>query len=655
MSLQVIWRTSWSLAVSLLVLGSLLAVPIYGQGERATVTGTVMDSSRAIVVGAKVSIRNIQTNVVTQTTTNSAGIYYLPALPPGRYELKVDQTGFRPAIVADIPLGAAFTATFNVTLEVGTVTQAVEVQATAVQLEAQTTGLGKILQNQSIAELPVVARDPTSLLSLLPGVQPQAGAALSTGIMAKMSGGTAIQNSLLTDGGQSSGFSTRSAAIVPLESVQEVRVDTTTYASEFGRSGGGVINVVTKSGTNQFHGVGYEFLQNDHLNANSWQNNRSKVTRGLYQNNLYGAAIGGPIIRDRTFFFFNYEAGRQGTPLQFLGTVPTALQKLGDFTQTLNGTGQPIITYDPVTTRSDPARPGQYIRDPFPDNTIPQPRINPVSSNVLKYWPDANRPGEGPAAFNNYFKAAKSINHTDTWLLRIDHVISDKHRLFGRFDGRQARSFTSGLGVEDVALISSNISSTPIRDGLVSFTSTFSPSLLGELRLSYVRLQSQSEWDGKGFDIASLGFPSSLVKAIRYNTFPNISVSQYTSGTGLSVSRGTSLEVDSISGGNKSLSPSDNWQLQYHLTWLQNRHKIKFGTDLQLIRLNSATTNSPAGAYFFDRLYTQGPNPLRPVQRPGAVLPASFSGFLSPIASVLIPPLWPQEDIMHSMFRTTFN
>src|SRR4030095_10086438 len=134
------------------------------------------------------------------------------------------------------------------------------------------------------------------------------------------------------------------------------------------------------------------------------------------------------------------------------------------------------------------------------------------------------------------------------------------------------------------------------------------------------------EWDGKGFDITSLGFPSSLVRAIRYNTFPSISVSQYTSGTGLAVQRGTSLEVDSLTGGNRSLTPSDNWQLQYHLTLLRNRHKIKVGADLQLIRLNSAATNSPAGAYFFDRLYTQGPHPLQRSSASGSGFPRLLPG-----------------------------
>ena len=388
---------SW---VSRLLLGALFTAAALAQGERATVTGTVADPSGAIAVGAEVSIRNIGTNVVSRTKTNSAGIYYLAALPPGRYELRVELPGFRPAVVGDIPLGAGLTATFDVTLQVGPVTEAVEVTATAVQLEAQTTGLGKIIETRSLTELPVLGRDPTQLVTLLPGVSPMGGSTSGVGTNVKISGGLAMANGLLTDGGESRGtVRTDQANVIPLESVAEVRVDTATYAAEFGRSGGGVINMVTKSGTNQFHGVLYEFLRNDHLNANSWDNNRNKVRRGLYQWNQFGAAVGGQIVRDRAFFFVNYEGNRQRTPYQFLSTVPSPEQKLGDLSGTLNGSGALTMIYDPLTTRADPSRPGRYIRDAFAGNRVPQNRSHPISQKLLKYWPEPNRPGEGPAPF----------------------------------------------------------------------------------------------------------------------------------------------------------------------------------------------------------------------------------------------------------------
>lgn len=592
----------------------LLPVGARAQGERATVTGTVMDPSGTIIVGAALRIRNVATNVATTTKTNSAGIYYLPALPPGQYELRVEHPGFRPSVISDIPLGVGLTATFNVTLELGAVSEAVEVQATAVQLESQSTALGKILQTRTISELPLLGRSPMQLVSVIPGVQPPGGQTVAGSgetYEVKMSGGMQTQNGVLTDGGESRGpVYSESSFTVPIESVAEFRVDTATYSAEFGRAAGGVVNLVTKSGTNSFHGVVYEFLRNDHLNANSWQNNRSNLKRNLFQRNEYGAAVGGPILRDRTFFFMNYEAQRQGTPIDFLSTVPTAAQKQGDFSATLDGAGRPITVFDPLTTRPDPSQPGRFLRDAFPGNRIPQERINAVSRNVLNYWPAPNLPGEGPTLFNNYFRTGKRVTNSDTWVARVDHLFSERHRVFGRLITRQTESTSVGLGDENAAFPAQSISSAPRRSALISVMSTFNPSLLGELRVSYSRFQYNDYSDQQAFDIASLGFPQSLARDIQYQTFPLVSVSQYTVGTGLSVTGGSSAEVGDLSGAGKNYTPQDTYQVQYHVTYLRNRHKLKMGTDLQLLRLSTFNTIAPTGRFFFDRVYTQGPDPM---------------------------------------------
>jgi len=283
------------------------------QGERAAVTGTVTDSSQAVISGAAVSIRNLATNVVTKTTSNAEGIYHIVALPPGEYELTVGKPGFRPSRTSNIPLSVNLTATINVVLEIGAVTEAVQVQATAVQLEAQTSGLGSTVETRRVVELPLLGRNPLSLAALAPGVIPtrgQVGAggdAIGSAANSRISGGLAMQNAVLMDGGDSRGFTSGGQAYVfPLESVAEFRIETATYSAEFGRAGGGVVNVASKSGTNQYHGVLYEFLRNDHQNANSWSNNRNRVPRTLFQRNEFGAAIGGPLISKRPLFFAHY-------------------------------------------------------------------------------------------------------------------------------------------------------------------------------------------------------------------------------------------------------------------------------------------------------------------------------------------------------------
>ncbi len=603
--------------VLIVSMGALFAAPGWGQVERGTVTGIVSDSSGAVIAGASISIKNVNTNIVTKTESGPAGIYYLPSLPPGRYSLRVEKSGFRPDVVSDVVLTADLTATFNLTLQVGAVAEAVEVQASAVQLEAQTSGLGHNMETRVIAELPI-GRDPLALAAIVPGVQPVGGGTVnSTGnpnTVVKMAGGTSSQNGVLTDGGENRAFHPSTASIVPIESIAEFRLETATYGAEFGRSGGGVFNIVTKSGTNDFHGVLYEFLRNNDLNANSWSNNRSGIAKTHNDQNQYGVAIGGPVLRNKLFFFYNYDAQRQSSPITSLGTVPTALQRAGDFSQTLNSAGNRQIVYDPTTTRPDPANAGQYIRDPFPGDVVPTNRINPVSTAVLPYWPLPNRPGEGNTLINNfYFSSGASRSNYDTNLARVDYNLSDKNKMFGRVNISRPLSFHTGLPLQDVAIVSGNRTSSPVENAIIGLTTIFSPKLLGELRFGYIRLNSDSAWEGSGFDVASLGFPASVnnvIKNLETNTFPNISVSQYTVGTGLSVTSGSSAEVNSLAGGNRTFTPSTNWQLQYDVTVIRNRHKIRFGAQLELLMLASLATNSPAGAYFFDRLYTQGPNPL---------------------------------------------
>jgi hypothetical protein len=183
--------------------------------------------------------------------------------------------------------------------------------------------------------------------------------------------------------------------------------------ADFGNFQGAIVSASIKSGTNEFHGDVFEFFRNDVLNANSWSNNRNKVSRGLFIRNEFGTAVGGRIIRDRTFFFVNYEGRRQGSPDQFLATVPTPEQKAGDFSRTFDNQGRLIMVYDYLTTRPDPGNSGRYIRDQFPGNRIPDTRIHPISKNVIGYWPAPNRPGEGLANQRNYFASGKNVSPAD--------------------------------------------------------------------------------------------------------------------------------------------------------------------------------------------------------------------------------------------------
>lgn len=593
----------------------------FGQGERTSITGTITDDSNAIVVDASVTVRDRATNVETKTTTNSAGLYFITSLPPGEYDLRAEKSGFQTSTVERIPLTLTLVATINVQLHVGSVTQTVAVTANAVQLESQTSALQSTITTRSVSELPNINGSPLAYAALAPNVVPTTGqqglgnAVIGSATNAQMGGGLAQQNGYLVDGAESRGTNENGTAYaVPLEAVSEVRVDTTTYSAEFGRAIGGITQVATKSGTDQFHGTGWEFIRNADLNANSWQNDRNSIAKAPFQYNRYGANIGGPIKRNKLFFFFNYEATRQGGPAQVLGTVPTDAQKSGDYSHTFDSKGELDVVYDPLTTAANGS--GGYVRSAFPNDVIPASRFNNISQNVLKFYPEPNRPGQGAANINNFFMSGKSITNTDNYLARVDHYINEKNRIYGRYGFTPYKSYANLPGsasdptAPGFAYAAQSIASNPGTSAMISFLSTFTPNLLGEARISYTRLQFNTYPVAQNFNVGALGFGSNVTGHIGYGQFPAISVDTYATGGGLAVTGAASTDFDSLGGATRTYTPMDTWNVNYHLTWIKTRHNLKFGTDDALMRSFLYNSQYSAGQYIFDRTYTQGPNPL---------------------------------------------
>jgi hypothetical protein len=592
---------------------------VFAQSERTSVTGTVTDSTKAAVPAANVAIRNVATNIVNRTTTNSVGLYFITSLPPGSYELTVEKTGFRPAKIENLPLTTGLAATQDVVLEVGTVQQALEVSASAVQLEAQSSDMNNVVTARSVAELPILTRDPLAFSALAPGVIPTQGQQGNPGIIGRITtsqvgGGLAQQNGVLIDGAESRGATESGLAYsLPIEAVSEFKLETASFNAAYGRVAGGVAILSTKSGTNQIHGGAWDFLRNNHLNANSWSNDRNHIPKALFQRNAFGANIGGPVViprayrgQDKTFFFFDYEGTRQGSPQQILNTVPTAQQRAGDFSQTLNRLGQLDVIYDPSTTRADPNNPGHFLRSAYPGNIIPASSINNISKNVVGYYPLPNFPGQTAQLVSNYLVSGKSITNTDNYLARVDHYFSDSERIFGRVGYAPFTSFSS---ITNLAFAEQTISSQPDTTALIGLTSTFTPNWLGEFRLSYTRLQVNNYPQSQGFKPSSLGFGPAFTNYVGYNQFPAISVQTYNAGSGLQVTGASPNDFDMLGGPTRTLVPQDNWQAQYQLNWIKKRHNIKFGTDLQLVRMNAYNSQYAAGQFNFDRTYTQGPDP----------------------------------------------
>src|SRR5882672_4541687 len=366
------------------VLALLVLAPLTGnaQVEQGAITGRVFDEGGGVVPGATVTVTQEGTGVVRETVTSGAGQYTVPYLPVGTYEVSATLAGFSGARVTAVTIRVGLTATVDLTLKPGPVQTEVTVTANAVQLELQSPALGHVISGRQMIELPIVGRNPYSLVTLTPGVVDRG----NTGTGPLINGARSNSTAVLLDGAEQRNSTTNDLNYSPpLESVLEFKVVTNGLSAEFGRTGGGIITAATRSGTNALHGSGYFYMRRDRFNANSWTNKRNRVAKGKEDINQYGFTVGGPVMKDRMFYFVNVERSKSLTPDNLIRTVPTMRQRAGDFSQTRTGSGQLIVIYDPLTTRSDGA--GGFMRDPFPGNVIPADRIDPIGKAILEHYP----------------------------------------------------------------------------------------------------------------------------------------------------------------------------------------------------------------------------------------------------------------------------
>ncbi len=572
------------------------ALALLAQLEQANITGTVTDASSAAVPGAEVMAIHTKTKVAARARTNEAGVYRLSYLTVGEYELVVEKDGFEKARVSGIGLTVGLTATVHVSLKTGSLQQEVTVVAVSVSLEQQTSSLGNTVNSRQILQLPLLGRNPYALLLLAPGVMPKGGA----GAGPIVNGGRSNTSEILLDGAETRNSTTNDIAYSPpLETVEEFKVYTNSFSSEFGRSGGGVLTAATRSGTNELHGAVYEFLRNDKLNANGWTNNRVGLPRNAFRRNEYGVAAGGPLYlprvydgRNRDFFFVNWERIAQRSPDNILATVPTALERAGDFARTVTNAGALIRVFDPLTTVAAGA--GQYTRQVFPDNRIPAARIDGISRKILEYYPLANR----ETIVQNFVLNGSRQNDTGRLFLRGDHNIGTRQRLFLTLGIQGNEQFTPGVNAafpgEGVNGEQGKIKSDAVY-AVLSDTVTFGPNLIGQFRGTTTRRVIVTEPRSAGFDMTQLGFPQSLKNRAKQLVFPRIGPSDV-----------AALGPDRASYFNDA---EENREAQAHVSWVQGGHSVKFGGNFAFQTFNIFRPERPSGSYDFSRVFTQGPNP----------------------------------------------
>jgi len=418
--------------------------------QNATVAGRVTDVTEAVLPGAKVEVANRATGIKIGTTTNAEGYYVLPPLAPGAYDVVASAAGFASSRLDAVTLEVGQARTINFRLRPGEVVESVTVTDVAPLLTTSRADRGTVVENKFVLSIPLNLRSPLLLVMLTPGVTAGLRAGINTLSQSttnnfRINGGRGATNEMLIDGAANTGtYNNQASAIPQVDSIQEFRVNTSPYAAEFGRTGGGVISYAIKSGTNELHGTLHEFLRNSKLDANGFNANRARQPKPSFKRNQFGFTAGGPVWlpkiyngRNRTFFFFGYEGLRERSLANFTGSVPTELERRGDFSRTLDANGALIRIFDPRTTRLDPDRPAgttRYIRDQFAGNVIPAGQINQITRNFLPYYPAPNQPGRGLSNFDNYFIAAANSLDADRIDLRIDHQLSSRHLAFFRYN-----------------------------------------------------------------------------------------------------------------------------------------------------------------------------------------------------------------------------
>jgi hypothetical protein len=421
----------------------------FAQTFSASIAGVVTDPAGAIVSAAKLHLRNMGTNDARDVVSNEDGSYKFDNLLPGTYEITAEARGFKTYVQANMILRANTAANVNVSLEVGATQQKVEVTAEALLLDTQSANNSVTLDSHLIEGLPNNTRNPLNFVFSLAGTtEAQGGMTTRSGSfdqnysMFGLNGGRSGNASILIDGAPSQAVDWGGLMVSPVnDSVQEQQIIQNVYDAQYERAGAGVVTLITKSGSNAFHGEFYDFLRNSAFDANSWQNDRNGAPKGQFHRNQFGANLGGPILKRYNLYFFGaYEGLRQPeTDSSGLLTVPTQAERNGDFSQTFNSDGSRSVIYNPFTTTPLTDASGNitgYTRQPFAGNRIPSSLFNSVGQKIANLYPLPNRPGQGPNQINNYFAQGKGLTENDKFDWRVDWNQSSKNRVFVRMSDR---------------------------------------------------------------------------------------------------------------------------------------------------------------------------------------------------------------------------
>ena len=570
---------------------------IQAQTSTAKVTGTVTDPSGAVVPSVKVAIVNVATQFRDETTTNDSGIYTISFLNPGSYELRGEAEGFRRYVRENIVLETGQVATFDIALELGAVTDVVSVTAETPLLHTETPTLGQLIENKNIIEMPLVTRRAGKLVTLMGNVA-WAGFKGDTVPQFSMAGGGPLNQMWYLDGAVSQNNVMGRPQLImdpPVEALREMKVLSNIYSAEYGRTRGGHITMVTKSGTNEFHGSLYEFLRNDKLDARPFFARRKLHRR----DNVFGGTFGGPVKRDRTFFFVNYEGSFRRTAQTRILDVPDPQEIQGDFSAQ---SGQVI----------DPAS-----GDPFPNNMIPQSRFDPVGRQLAGFYPAPNVSGR-PSGASNFIGNTITSNEGRAVVARTDHRFGNNDSLYVRYVLNDLPSLRlSDLYPEHGA--DPFVRDVENRENFITagWVHNFSPAVINDFRYSFSRRTYKSIPSGTG---------SGITGQIGLTGVPDDGMPQVTV---------TGLDALGTGGHFRASDLRTNPQVIEAISWFRGSHSMKFGFEWRRSGFADQYETLRYGSFRFDD---------RATGLKGTGLPALLLGWVRSANTIADDPVLARSD-----------
>jgi hypothetical protein len=581
----------WKLCVvfTLTVLTALMPRHVAAQAVSGTIVGTVTDSSGAVVSGAKITLVSEETGLSRTLTTDSHGEFQAPSMPTGSYTVTAEAQGFKLASVSNLQLSVDQRVKVDLKLEIGAMTETVSIEASRPLVQTSSSDLATTVNTKQIETLPLNGRNFVQLTRTVPGVArgiPGANidgaGSLAWRASASFSanGQRPRDNNFMLDGIDNNEDWLQTVVLFPsVDALDEFKLQTSTYSAEFGRSLGGVVNLQIKSGTNNLHGNGFEFLRNDAFDANNFFNNKNHRAKPDFSQHQFGGTLGGPIDKDRTFFFADFQGQRTKQGQTFLSTVPSAKMRNGDFSEVNR------VIYDPIT------------HQPFAGNIIPQDRWDPAAKNIInQLYPAPNvagTVGTTGQTINNYLINPTLERQDNQFDVKVDHALSDSNRFFSRYSYEKTHRYlpaTLPQGGDAGTTFGAGDGNIKAQGLAFNDTHIFGPSWLNELRVG---------WSSIKFFMTSIDYGKNLAQQVG---IPGINLNQVTSA--MSQLTFQSIRNMGANGNQPLITNQNDWQLYDNITRTMGRHTLKAGGSYTFRSREILNADSIVGIFDFNNNQT---------------------------------------------------